>query len=103
MAIALEYHNISRQMKEEAISGIMREMRAIEDEMERLEQYVSLLDTQKADIIRQHYFEQMSWDKLEERLHINKRTLQRRRNTAVNELISMYSYIAGFEKNTAEN
>ena len=100
MAIALEYRNISRRMKTEAVNEIMREMRAVEADIERLEQYVSLLDIQKANIIRQYYFSKKSWDELEEQLHINRRTLQRHRNTAVNELVSMYSYITGFEKKT---
>jgi len=98
MAIALTYRNASAQLEKDAVNEIWRDARAIELELERLEQYVSALQEQKASIIRQYYFERKSWDELDLQFGMHKRTLQRLRDSAVDELASMYSYIAELEK-----
>jgi len=103
MKIALEYHDISLRMSNDAVGEILLEYGAIEAELERLEKYVSLLDEQKAAIIRQYYFERRPWDYLENELHATRRTLQRRRDYAIDELATMYTYISKLERNKADS
>lgn len=103
MKIALEYHNVSRRISNYAVGEIMLEYGAIESEIERLEKYVSLLDEPKSTIIRQYYFDKKTWDYLEEGLHATKSTLQRYRNSAIDELANMYSYILELEQNNAQD
>jgi len=103
MKIALEYHDISLRMSNDSVNEIMQEFDTIESEVRRLEKYVSLLDEAESSIIRYFYFEGRSWDNLEAELHTNRRTLQRHRNSAVDELVHMYSYISEFEQKNAQD
>ena len=62
-----------------------------------LEKYVSFLDEMKSSIIIRYYFKGLSWDDMEVQSGMNKRTLQRYRDSAVDQLASMYSYMAELE------
>jgi len=85
-------------MEAEAMSSTKRELRALESAVNRLEHYVSLLDENKAAVIRVLYFEHKTWDDAAHELHISRQTLSRYRNGAIGDLTLMYSAI----KDTAE-
>ena len=97
MAIAFEYHNISHRMNSEAINEIMRDMGGVEEDIIRIEKYVSLLDELSSNIISLYYFHRKTWDDIETQLGIKKRSLQRYRDSAIDNLASMYSYLADLE------
>ena len=98
MELAFEYRDISRRMSSDAVSEIIREIGTAEAEVERIEKYVSFLDEAKSSIISEYYFKNNSWDKIAAQSGINKRTLQRQRDFALDELASMYSYMEGLDR-----
>jgi len=98
MTIAFEYHGISRRMSSDAVSEIARDIADAGAEVERIEKYVSLLEEFKSSIISLYYFQKKTWDELETLLRTRKRSLQRYRDCAIDELASMYSYIVELEK-----
>jgi DNA-directed RNA polymerase specialized sigma subunit len=93
MAIALEYKGVLGRMEKETIINVNKELCSLEAEVDRLECYVSLLDTNEAAVIRLLYFERKSWSDTGEELKISRRTLFRYRKSALEVLASMYSPI----------
>jgi DNA-directed RNA polymerase specialized sigma subunit len=93
MAIALKYKKIKEEMEFESKGSIARQLRVLEAEIDRLEYYVSLLDKQKAAVIRLRYFEKKSWPDIEAELQISQRTIFRYRKEAVERLEYMYSLL----------
>jgi hypothetical protein len=101
MTIALEYRDVLHHMQKESANEFIQEMCALLAVVNRLEEYVSLLDERKAEVIRQFYFERNSWSDLEKIMHRDKRSLQNWRNQALDELAEMYSYLEGIKSKVA--
>lgn len=102
MMITLNYPDIAPKMNNETIVQIRHELRVIEEEVDRLEHYLSLLDQQQANILRLYYFEGRTWPELVQEFYISRRSLQNLRDQGVNELASMYQLISDMKANKDE-
>ena len=65
----------------------MKEIRAAEFEIMRLEHCVDRLDRKVRDVIRDLYFNEMTWSKVCDKYVISERTLNKYRKIAVDELV----------------
>jgi hypothetical protein len=94
MMIAMRYGDIAESMNADTVTQIGRELRALEAETERLEHYLSLLNARQAEVLRRYYFEGATWFTLEKDLNMSRSSLIGCRNTAIDELVSMYDFLS---------
>jgi hypothetical protein len=94
LMIAMRYEGMAENLNAGTVALIARELRALEAETERLEHYVSLLDERQSALIRLHFFESVKWPEIGEALNMSKRSFFYLRETAINELVSMYGFIS---------
>lgn len=98
MRIALQFQDRKEQLNRETINEIVREMTEIEMRLQKIEFYVQQLDTRQETVIRAHYFEGKTWVDLQKQFHLSVRALLKRRDAAVDELVSMYLYLQSIKK-----
>lgn len=98
MAIATQYQEAAEVLNGEVVMEICRELAKLEDETDRIDYYLNLLDPQKAEIIQMHYIKQMSWPQIEAETHLSQRALMNRRNEGVAELAEMYDFLDRVKK-----
>ena len=75
----------------------------VEQQISKLEFYVSQLEEKQAEVIRKYYFEGKTWGELQREMHLAPRTLLKRRDDGLDALVSIYSYIGqvkGDRRNT---
>lgn len=88
--IAANYQEKAEQLNRERTSSISGELLPLEQKLSRLEYCVSQLDASLAGVIRGLYFKGQDQKSLAMDLHISERTVQRYRDSAVQELVTMY-------------
>jgi DNA-directed RNA polymerase specialized sigma subunit len=93
MAIALQYQDLTQSLNNETVAGILRELRALEAETEKLDFYISLLDKRKSRIIRLYYFDGKTLEQTIAETQAAKRTVIKYRAAALRELTDMYAFI----------
>ena len=93
MTIAMQYRDVALRLNNESALQITRELRALEEETDRLDHFVSLLSERQAMVIRKYYFEGRSWSEIEAESSISKRSLTNERNHALTALTSMYQFL----------
>ena len=95
--IMLNYQKFADKLNAEAVNKILAELVKLEKEQDRLRYYVSLLDSQEAQVIRKIYFDGYSWDQVAEELDVVRRTAHKIKERALENLAWMYEYIDGIE------
>lgn len=69
-------------------------LRPLQWEVEKLEYYLSLLESAQRDIITLHYFDKMTIEEIAEKLKVSRSTANKIKNDAVSELVGMYQFAA---------
>lgn len=93
MRIATQFRDRKDRLNQETIMEIAQELHAVERQISRLEFYVSQLEEKQAEVIRKYYFEGKTWGELQREMHLSPRTLLKRRDDGLDELVSIYSYV----------
>lgn len=88
--IALNYQGRTDKMNADAKESIVTELVELEQEQERLEYYVSLLEKRQAEVLRLGYAQKMPWEEIASKLGITPRTVRKIRDGAVKELTKLY-------------
>lgn len=92
MAVALSYRDRAAALNNEATTAIIQEWDEIYREVSRIDFYMSLLTEEERNILMLSYMEKLSWQELEKRLEISRRTIVRRRDAAVERMREMLNY-----------
>jgi len=101
--IVANYDEITDRLNLETLEQIKRELRVLMNETEKLELYVSLLDTNYERVIRLRDFEGKSWGDMETELDATERRLRDLRKAAIAELSEMYGFVDALkDKNNEE-
>ncbi len=64
----------------------------LEQEQERLEYYVSLLEKRQALVIRLAYFEELPWEEVAKKADAAVRTVRKIKSQALSQLVEMYQF-----------
>ena len=88
--IALSYQDEAERQTEETRTAIAEEYRALLKEVERLDHYISLLDSQEASVICMTYMERRTNDEISGAMGVSARTVRYIRNRALDNLCEMY-------------
>lgn len=88
--IAVNYQEKAERLNKEKATSISEELVPLEQKLSRLEYCVGQLLPNQAAVIRSLYFEKKDLKSLALEMHISERTVQRHRDCAVSELVSMY-------------
>ena len=88
--IALSYQDEAERQAEEARAAIAEEYRALLKEVERLDHYISLLESQEAAVIRMTYMERRTNGEISSAIGVSARTVRYIRNRALDNLYEMY-------------
>lgn len=90
--IAMNFQSAADEANAALTHDLVSRLVPLEQEINRLEHYVALLEPRQAAVIRMFYFEGLSWQKIGEELNATVRTLQNSRNEAIKALVEMYEY-----------
>lgn len=88
--IALNYQGRTDKLNADTKESIVTELVELEQEQERLEYYVSLLEKRQAEVLRLGYAQRMPWEEIASKLGITPRTVRKIRDGAVKELTKLY-------------
>ena len=94
--IALNYEEKAQEINTEAKASIVREIRQLEREKARITHYISLLESELAQIINLTYIEKKRDDDIAKILGVAPKTVSRHRKLAIDRLCKMYSFVEGF-------
>ena len=97
--IAVNYQEKAERLNREKVTSISEELIRLEQKLSRLEYCVKQLPSSRAEVIRGLYFEREELKNLALEMHISDRTVQRYRDSAIEELALMYETLqnAGVE------
>lgn len=90
--IALNYQNKVHKLNADLKNEIVDQLIELEEVQERLEYYVSLLDEQKATVIRLIYFKKLSLEEIASQVGVVLRTVRKIRDRAIDDLVKMYGF-----------
>ena len=96
MEIALSYRDRTDALNNEAISAIIQEWDEIYRETSRIDFYMRLLTKEEREVLILSYMQKHSWQELEKTLGLSRRTIARRRHSAINHLIELIEYASNF-------
>lgn len=88
--IAANYQEKAEQLNRERVTSISGELVRLEQKLARLDYCVSQLAPNQASAVRGLYYENKDLKTLAIELHISERTVQRYRDSAIEELATMY-------------
>lgn len=91
--IAMNYRDKTALINSEGIASIAQELADLEQKIGRLDNCVAQLSEECTSAIRGIYYEGKSIRLLADELHLNERSLRRRRDKAIDELASMYAVL----------
>lgn len=91
--IALNYQNQASAMNRETSEEVVGQLIELEKEQERLDYYISLLDTRHHEIIHLCYIQGLAPDEIAEQLAVSVRHIRSLKAKAINELVVMYEYV----------
>lgn len=90
--IALNYGQKVTELSSESERDLVMRLTELEQKKSRIDYYVSLLNDRKAQIVRQSFFEDMTWDEIAQEIGVTPRTAQLLRHQAIDELVKMYEF-----------
>ena len=94
--IALNYRDRSDYANNDVCNEIAIQLNELERKLDRLHYYLGLLSSEDREIIQMAYIENMSNEKIAERIGIHIRTVFKRRMKAIDHLCEMYAFAADF-------
>ena len=90
--IALNYQARANHANSDTAEEVVGQLVTLEREQERLNYYVSLLNSRHAELLKLLYFEGYSQEGCAKKLEIATRTVRRIKDDAIGELTEMYSF-----------
>ena len=90
--IALCYKEVAKRRNREITEGAINQYIAMVRERDRLHHRIGLLEPRQAEIIREYYFYQNSWNEISKSMGISVRTAYSVRQQAVDALVQMYAF-----------
>ena len=91
--IALNYQSRTDTMNTDAKENIVVELVELEQAQQRLDYYLSLLDTREAEVLRLTYLNKLSQEKIAKNMDMSVRTVQTLKSKALKSLSRMYQLI----------
>ena len=88
--IALSYQEEAERQTQETRAAIAEEYRALLKEVERLDHYISLLESQEEAVIRMTYMDHRTNDEISNAMRVSTRTVRNIRSRALDNLCEMY-------------
>lgn len=96
--IAMNFQSAADEANAALTHDLVSRLVPLEQEINRLEHYVALLEPRQAEVIRLAYFEGHTWQQISAKTQITTRTLYKIRNQAVEELAGMYALTADLQR-----
>ena len=96
--IAMNFQSAADEVNTALTHDLVSRLVPLEQEINRLEHYVALLEPRQAEVIRLAYFEGHTWHQISDKTQITTRTLYKIRNQAVEELAEMYALTADLQR-----
>ena len=96
--IAMNFQSAADEANASLTHDLVSRLVPLEQEINRLEHYVALLEPRQAEVIRLAYFEGHTWQQISAKTQITTRTLYKIRNQAVEELAEMYALTADLQR-----
>ena len=93
--IALNYQDRARQLNAETFQEISAQLMKLEQEQDRLNYYLSLLETRQEQVLRKAYLEKVPQEQVARELGVSVRSVQDIKATAIDALAEMYAFTAG--------
>ena len=93
MRIAAQFRDTRDRLNQSTSMEIAQELHVVEQQISKLEFYVSQLEEPQAEVIQKYYFERKTWNELQAEMHLSPRTLLKRRDDGLDALVSMYTYL----------
>ena len=93
-SIALNYQQVGQTQVHEAVQQIFAQLNESKLQVERLEFYLSTLAPEISDILRQHYFDELTWEEIANRNCNCLRTIKNRRERGIEHLAKLYEKLA---------
>lgn len=88
--IALNYRHVGQMQSHEAIQPICEQLEIYRLQADRLELYISTLNPEIAAVLRQHYFDGLTWEEIADRSNNCLRTVKNRRERGIERLVELY-------------
>ena len=98
MIEAMNFQSAADEANAALTHDLVSRLVPLEQEINRLEHYVALLEPRQAEVIRLAYFEGHTWQQISAKTQITTRTLYKIRNQAVEELAEMYALTADLQR-----
>lgn len=92
---ALNYRNVAEYLRQEVRREQEKQLNVLASEKERLDHFISLLDSRYANVIKLYYIDRLTWLEVQEQLQIAHATVMHYRDLGINELVNDYKYILG--------
>ena len=90
MYIALNYQEKTNKMNSDTVREIAVRLMRLEQEQNRLNYYISLLESMQAEVLRLLYIERLKRKEAERALGRSSKTVRKLRNDALDALVKMY-------------
>jgi len=90
LRVAMNYQETARRLNSEAAESILRDLAPLEDAVDRMEYYASLLQGLQNQVIKLHYFDGLSLSQISEQTRSSPKTVRKAKNDAIDELAEMY-------------
>lgn len=95
--IALNYEDRMNRLNDGALNEIALQLYDLEQQQERIQYYISLLDETEGEIIRMTYISGMVNEEIAHRLGVTTRTVSAHRSRAIDRLCEMYEFMSGLK------
>lgn len=92
--IALNYQNRVEKLNADTKEEIVIELVKLEDEQNRLDYYMSLLEERQAETLRLSYIKKLPQEKVAKTLGLSVRTVQTLKAKALSDLVEMYQFVS---------
>ena len=93
-SIALNYQQVYQTQVHETVQQILVQLNESKLQVERLEFYISTLAPEISEILRQHYFDELTWEEIANRNCSCLRTIKNRRERGIEYLAKLYEKLA---------
>ena len=93
--IAMNYQQKAELLNCEAINDVSKRLMELEQTVDRLHYYLSLLDEKKKTVLHLYYIEHKPWETICQEMSASSKTLRKIREAAIDELTDMYTFTTG--------
>lgn len=92
-SVALQYRDLTTKINEDTKLTVVNQLLSLKMQKERLDRCISLLSSANNTVITGMYIHEKTIKDLSLELHVSERTVQRYRDNAIDELVSMYELL----------